>query len=68
MIGVVEKNHCPMASDEAPGFDQLRPRTPYRCDVLVDEYLHGRDQGIEVDPEANRRLAEARDDGYMYPV
>jgi hypothetical protein len=36
--------------------------------VLVDEYLHGRDQGIEVDPEANRRLAEARDDGYMYPV
>src|SRR5712691_11860533 len=63
LIGVVKEDHRPGAFHEPGGLDELRGRAPHRRHVRIHEYLHGCDQGVEVDAEGSRRLVEARDGG-----
>ena len=67
-VGSFKECHRPRALKEAGGLHQLRRRSPDRSKVLVHEFLHGRDQSVEIHPQRSFRAVKTRDCGHLVAV
>src|SRR5215471_7441405 len=63
LVGVIQKDHCPLSGQKALGFFQFGGRSPDWDNKVINIFLHSRDELVEIDLQVDSGLIEAGDCG-----